>query len=98
MFGIASSGGTIAYQKQAPTRDAADRLVDARLAAPNGGDANDAIYQWDASRDYDPSPGLERISAPLLAINSADDRAQSARNRDSWQRSIARIKNAQDVM
>ena len=73
MFGIATNGGSLAYQKNAPTREAGDRLVDARLASPAGGDANDAIYQWDSSRDYDPSPGLERITAPLLAINSADD-------------------------
>jgi homoserine O-acetyltransferase len=36
-------------------------------------DANDLIYQFDSSRDYDPSPHLEKITAPLLAINSADD-------------------------
>jgi homoserine O-acetyltransferase/O-succinyltransferase len=72
-FGIATSGGSQAYYKIAPTRDAADKLVAERLAAPFTADANDFLYQWDASRDYDPSPGLERISAALLAINSADD-------------------------
>jgi homoserine O-acetyltransferase len=36
-------------------------------------DANDMLYYFDASRDYDPSPRLEQIAAPLLAINSADD-------------------------
>lgn len=58
----------------APTRDAADRFlaqqVERRLAAT---DANDMLYAFDASRDYDPAPALERIQAPLLAINSADD-------------------------
>jgi homoserine O-acetyltransferase/O-succinyltransferase len=62
------------WQKQAPTRDAADawyaEQIRTRLAAT---DANDMLYQFDASRDYDPSPGLEKITAPLLAINSADD-------------------------
>jgi len=72
-FGFATSGGNLGLQKQAATREAADRLVDARLAAPIMGDANDAIYQFDASRDYDPSPKLARITAPVLAINSADD-------------------------
>ena len=61
-------------QRLAPTRDSADgyisRWLDARLA---GGDANDLLYQVEASRDYDPSPALERITAPVLAINSADD-------------------------
>jgi len=72
-FGIATSGGTLAWQAQAPTRAAADKLLDERLAAPFGADANDALYQWDASRDYNPAPGLERIRAAVLAINSADD-------------------------
>jgi homoserine O-acetyltransferase len=72
-FGISTNGGTLAYQKAAPTREAADKLLDARLAAPFPGDANDVLYQWESSRDYNPAPGLERIQAALLAINSADD-------------------------
>src|SRR5436309_10478777 len=70
-FAIATSGGTLAYQKMAPTREQADKLVDERLAAAPPGDANDFLYQWESSRDYDPSAGLERIEAALLAINSA---------------------------
>jgi homoserine O-acetyltransferase len=72
-FSIATSGGTLAYQKRAPTREAADRFVDERLAQPLARDANDVVYLYDAARDYDPSSGLERITAALLAINSADD-------------------------
>jgi len=72
-MGIATSGGTLAYQALAPTRAKADALVDDRLAAPVPVDANDYIYQWDSSRDYNAAPGLEKIAAPLLAINSADD-------------------------
>jgi homoserine O-acetyltransferase len=72
-FGIVSNGGTLAYQKLAPTREKADKLLDERLAAPFAADANDFLYQWEASRDYNPSPHLERIEAALLAINSADD-------------------------
>jgi homoserine O-acetyltransferase len=72
-FGLATSGGTLALQKAAPTGEAADKLVDARLAAPFNNDANDFIYQWESSKGYDPSPGLERITASLLAINAADD-------------------------
>ena len=48
-------------------------MVDERLATPVTTDANDLIYQWEASHDYNPSAGLERIEATLLAINSADD-------------------------
>jgi homoserine O-acetyltransferase len=72
-FGLATSGGTLAYQAMAPTGALADKLVDERLAAPFTMDANDFIYQWQSSRDYNPAPGLERIRARLLAINSADD-------------------------
>ena len=72
-FGVATSGGTLAYQKLAPTRKKADKLLDERLAAPFTADANDTLYQWESSGDYDPSPGLARITAALLAINSADD-------------------------
>lgn len=72
-FGIATNGGTLAYQKLAPTRGKADKLVDERLAAPPPSDANDFLYQWESSRDYNPSAGLEKIEAALLAINAADD-------------------------
>ena len=61
-------------QKAAPTRDAADafitKYVDDRLRTT---DANDMLYAFDASRDYDPSARLESIRAAVLAINSADD-------------------------
>jgi homoserine O-acetyltransferase/O-succinyltransferase len=72
-FGIATSGGTIATQKAAPTRAAADKLLDEHLAAPTTADANDYHHQWEALGDYDPSPGLAGIKARLLAVNAADD-------------------------
>ena len=72
-FGIATAGGTLNYQKLAPTRENADKLVDARLAAPMTADANDFLWQWGSSADYDAAPGLEKIEATVLAINAADD-------------------------
>jgi homoserine O-acetyltransferase len=72
-FGIATSGGTLAYQTIAPTGAKADAFVDERLAAPMTADANDFIWQWQSSRGFDASPLLERITVPVLAINSADD-------------------------
>jgi len=72
-YGIATAGGTLAYQALAPTAEKADKMVDDRLATPITADANDFIYQWQASRDYNPSAGLGRIEAALLAINAADD-------------------------
>lgn len=60
--------------RAAPTREAADRWITEWLRTRMGSvDANDFLYAFEASSDYDPSPGLERITAPLLAINSADD-------------------------
>jgi len=61
-------------QKNAPTRDAAEKYVDAYLNRVMAStDANDLIFYWNASRNYDPSPNLERIIVPVLWINSADD-------------------------
>ena len=73
LFNTATNGGTAALMHAAPTAQLADAWVDARLNAPATGDANDHIYQWLASRSYDPSPHLERIQAQVLAINAADD-------------------------
>ena len=72
-YGIATGGGTLAYQALAPTSAKADKMVDERLATPVTSDANDFIYQWDASHDYDPSGAMEKIEATLLAINADDD-------------------------
>jgi len=91
-FGVATSGGTLAYQHLAPTREQADKLVDERLAAPFTADANDFIYQWNSSADYDPSPGLERIAAAVLAINSADDERNPPET-GITERAMQRLKN-----
>jgi homoserine O-acetyltransferase/O-succinyltransferase len=72
-FGIATAGGTLNYQNIAPTNEKADKIVDARLGAPMTADANDFLWQWGSSADYDPAPGLEKITTSVLAINSADD-------------------------
>ncbi len=62
------------WRKEAPTREAADAFLAERIRAHAGVlDANDMLYQFAASEDYNPAPDLERIKAPLLAINSADD-------------------------
>lgn len=86
------------WQAQAPTRESADRLFDElvqrRLA---GADANDMLYAFDASRDYDPAPGLEKITAPLLAINSADDQVNPP-ELGILEREISRVKRGQYVL
>ena len=91
-YGFATSGGTIAYQTLAPTAEKADKMVDDRLATPVTADANDFIYQWQASHDYNPSNGLERIEATLLAINAEDDE----RNPPETGLTVARMKRVKN--
>jgi homoserine O-acetyltransferase/O-succinyltransferase len=68
------SSNPILRQQQAPTRADADRVLDQYVANyVKTVDANDILYALEASHDYDPGPGLEKITQPLLAINSADD-------------------------
>lgn len=91
-FGIATSGGNQGLQRIAPTREAADKLLDARLKAPFPADANDVLYQWDSSRDFNPSAGLENIRATVLAINAADDERNPPET-GIMEREIKRVKN-----
>jgi homoserine O-acetyltransferase/O-succinyltransferase len=93
-FGIATSGGSQAYYAQAPTREKADAIVAQRLAQSFRGDANDVLFQWESSADYDPSPALERIEAALLAINSADDE-RNPPELGIMERELKRVKNGQ---
>ena len=96
-FAIATNGGNQALHKAAPTRAKADQLLDARLKAAFTADANDVLYQWDSSRDYNPSPGLERIQAMLLAINSADDE-RNPPELGLLEREIKRVKNGRALL
>ena len=91
-FGVATSGGDQALYKAAPTRARADQLLDQRLNGPFAGDANDYLYQWDSSRDYNAASGLERIQAALLAVNSADDE-RNPPGTGIMDREIKRVKN-----
>lgn len=68
------SSNPVRRHQAAPTRAEADRVLDEYVANyMKTGDANNILYALEASRDYDPGPGLEKIKAPLLAINFADD-------------------------
>ncbi len=90
-YGLGTNGGNQAYYKDAPTRTAADKLFDARLAAPFTADANDFLYQWESSRDYNPAAQLERITGTLLAINAADDE-RNPPELGIYERELPRIK------
>jgi len=96
-YGLATSGGNQNLQRVAPTRAAADKLLDDRLKAPFPADANDVLYQWDSSRDFDPSAGLEKIRATLLAINSADDERNPPET-GIMDRAIRRVKNGRVLL
>jgi homoserine O-acetyltransferase len=71
---VLMSSNAALRQQAMPTRAATDAFFDTAVAgAMAATDANDLAYALDASWDYDPAPGLAKIRAPLLAINSADD-------------------------
>jgi len=92
VFSLATSGGTQRMQAIAPTRVAADKVVEARLAQRFGADANNYIYSYQAARDYDPSSHLDKIKARVLAINSADDE-RNPPELGILEREIKRVKN-----
>ncbi len=92
MFRVSTSGGTLAYQKLAPTSEKADKLAEEYLHAPFTADANDFLYQWDSSRDYNASPGLPKITAALLAINAADDERNPSET-GLMEAALKRVKN-----
>ena len=61
-------------QQQMPTLAKSDSALDSAVESlMKTNDANDTLYQFEASRDYDPGPDLEKIRTPLMAVNSADD-------------------------
>lgn len=71
---LITSGSARQLYLAAPTMEAADRLLDERVQERlRATDANDFLYAWEASRDYNPAPGLEEIRAAVVAINFADD-------------------------
>jgi len=96
-FALATNGGNQALQRAAPTRQKADEILNQRLSAPFTADANDVLYQWDSSRDYNASSGLERIQATLLAINSADDE-RNPPELGILDREIKRVKNGRVLL
>jgi homoserine O-acetyltransferase len=68
------SSNPMLRQEESPTLAKTDATLDAFVTNyVKTADANDVLYAVESSRDYDPGPGLGRIQAPLLAVNSADD-------------------------
>jgi homoserine O-acetyltransferase len=84
--------------KQAPTREQADKLFDQTIERRvKGANALDMWYQYDCSRNYNPEPDLEKIRAPLLAINSADDQVNPP-ELGILERDIKRVKRGRFVL
>ena len=85
-------------QTSMPTREAADKYAaDYVSAALAGADANDEIYYIDASRTYNPEPNLDRITAPVMWINSADDFINPP-ELGIAEREVAKIKNGRFIL
>jgi homoserine O-acetyltransferase/O-succinyltransferase len=85
-------------QEQMPTLAKADEVLEASLKTSlASSDANDVLYQVGASWDYDPAPGLEKIRAPLIAINTADDIINPP-ELGILEREIKRVKNGEAVV
>jgi homoserine O-acetyltransferase len=92
------SSNPVLRQQQTPTLAAADKALDAYIGTGMANtDANDLLYQLEASRDYDPGPGLEKIQAPLIAVNSADDLINPP-ELGILEREIKRVKRGQAVV
>ena len=73
-FLIIAGSAPQVMQKNLPTRDAADKYLDDTVKRLTAGlDANDFLYAVSASRNYDPSTQLDKITAPVMFVNSADD-------------------------
>ncbi|MBS0247513.1 MAG: alpha/beta fold hydrolase [Proteobacteria bacterium] len=91
-FGIGTNGGTLRYQALAPTNAKAEEFVNKALAAPMKADANDFLYQWGSSQDFDVSKDLDKIEAQVLVINSADDERNPAET-GILDQAMKRVKN-----
>ena len=91
---VIAGGAPLYLQKHYPTREKATAFVQDSVArALPGLDANDMIYQFESSRNYNPWPKLEAITVPVMWINSADDFI-NPRNLDVPQAAVKRMKNA----
>ncbi len=85
-------------QKDDPTREKADAALEKFIAdRMNSTDANDMLYYFDASRNYNPEPQLEKITVPLTAVNSADDQINPPELK-VLDRDIQRVKNGKYVL
>jgi len=93
-YPFATTGGNQRLQLLAPNSDKADAMVNERLNTPLAMDANDFLYQWESSRDFNPGSDLEKIKAKVLVINSADDE-RNPPELGIMQKELKRVKSAE---
>jgi len=84
-------------QELAPTRAAADKLYEERLAQAAKGDANDALWATEAIMDYDPEPDLDKITAKVLLINAEEDEANPP-ELGTVERAMKRVRHGRYVL
>ena len=97
-FLMIAGSAPLVMQKNLPTRDAADKYLDDTMNLLTGRfDANDFLYAVSASRNYDPSPQLEKITVPVMYINSADDFINPP-ELGIAEREIKRVKNGRFIL
>ncbi len=91
------TGSALQFQKENPNEEKADTAVDGLAKTALQLDANDTIYQYEASTGYNPSPLLGKIQAPLFAINSADDEINPP-ELGILEREITRVKHGRYIL
>ena len=97
-FWIIATGAPLVLQKEAPTRDASDKYIEDHEKRTSATfDANDTLYALSASRNYDPSPNLDKIIARVMFINSADDFINPP-ELGIAERAIMKVKNGRFVL
>jgi homoserine O-acetyltransferase len=88
----------VVRQREMPTLERSDEVLDEFVEREAKAlDANDVLFAVEASRDYDPGPGLARIEAPVLAVNSADDLINPPELR-ILEREIARVRHGRAII
>jgi hypothetical protein len=84
-------------QELTPTRAAADKLYEERLAQAAKGDANDALWAIEAIMDYHPEPDLDKITAKVLLINAEEDEANPSKF-GTVERAMKRVRQGRYVL
>lgn len=96
-YGVVGNGGSLARYRRTPSREKTDTEYERLLSVSAPADANDVLYQFESAAGYDPTPGLDRIAAKLLAINSADDE-KNPPELGVMEAAMARLKNGRYVL